>query len=152
MKKVVTTKLRVTPKTDMGYLMIRLPANATHIVGVETGVRVVTPVPGLPMPEDFISTFAVKPMRAFGTLRLQQPGCTGLFYATHVCPYDGTRPLADFSVTPDFAAEDITRSAARQVDEIFVPRQAKVLNGIYQNLSTRSYDLMVHVWYIIPEA
>lgn len=146
-KKIISEKIRIVPKTEIVYFLIRLPSNAEAIIGVEHGIRLLgaESLPGFP--EQFTDTFSGLSAESWGRLRLEHPGCYGVFYASSVTSLDMGCAYADFSATPDFAPADFSHGFSKRVDEVNIPRQSRMIRGIFQNSRTdETYDLLVHLW------
>lgn len=137
----------------MAYFTIRLPENALKIIGIECSVRLTgnIPVSFPPAPVAMIDSFGVVPTPAIGRLRLTHPGCSGIFYAATLKAHDAMIAYGDFTASDAFQPQSWTHGSRRLEDSISIPKQAKIISAIYQNINDAQHDLLVHVWYSTKE-
>jgi hypothetical protein len=132
---------------------IRLPHQATKIVGIETGIRMIGTIPAPTLINDFLESFETYPSRQMGMLQLQQAGCRGIFYGCQVKDMDASIALADFSASVQFPSKIFSHGGKRLEDPIEVIKSSNIITTIYKDsglefypLNT-SYAVSVHVWF-----
>ncbi|HYG53126.1 MAG TPA: hypothetical protein VD905_19640 [Flavobacteriales bacterium] len=146
--KVISRKIIVNNQ-EMVYFSIRLPDNATQMIGVEYGVRFLGDVSLPESADSHVSSFAIALPVTVGNLRLEHPGCSGLFYSTSVKAPDTLIGFGDFSIAALFKPQVFTHAKKNLEDPVLVPKQARLITGIYQNIARTRHELLVHLWYAI---
>lgn len=147
---ITQTTIRITRKGELQYFQLRLPRGTKHILGVEAvAAAFASAPPVVHPPASFLASFAVKPSRMAGQLRLQQVGRGGLLYAGAVHEQDSTRFYADYSL---FAPNDWSHHGKHEEDELLFPCESHIVLGLYQDVIGRrqdthlNYTVQVYLW------
>ena len=179
-QQVAVQTLRITRKEEVRYFSLRLPLGVSRIIGIETGLRL--------LEQDFIVPY-ITPNNQFilpqstiaGTLKLQSPGNSNLFYIKEVVKSDASLMQGDFSFTyftvnykdqnapPDFISRNYnapvsywkpspwTHNRLTEEESISFEPSSRIINVLYTDEYGKAmcrdcpYVVSVYIWYETAE-
>lgn len=157
-EKVVVVRFPILRKGEQKMFQVQLPEDAERIIGIESGVNLVsTPTPSeMDVPEeDFWVVFHHKKFKrdtCFGEFRLQSMGNADIFYAGHI-HQDLNNRIGDYTMNYNESLPFYQHQYKALEEEVSVDKNNRVINGVYRDKigMQRNEDLLyyihIYVWY-----
>lgn len=156
-QEVITNELSITRRGSTRTFQLRLPRHAQKVIGVECGVKMITPVPRNLADGNFQTSFQFVPSLAVGELRIQHVGQAGTFFSTQIMEQDVNLNFADFSGVPGFMPKTWTHQSTKEPVSVEVDREANILLGVYRDIignhfnTHMKYTVLIHLWFETKE-
>ncbi|TRU49819.1 MAG: hypothetical protein EWV91_07040 [Microcystis aeruginosa Ma_QC_Ca_00000000_S207] len=156
-EQVISQQVSITRKAMIRNFELRLPRHAKRVIGLESGVRMVSALPEPIQPASFAESLQFIPSRVMGELRLQHIGKSGLFFSTQVMEQDSGLAYGDFSMTAGFKTASWTHQGKREPFSVQVDREASILLGMYKDIIGEQlnrhleYQVLIHLWFETKE-
>lgn len=148
---VLVTQLKITRAGQSKYFQVRLPKNTKQILGVETGLRLISSIEQgeVIALEKFQVSF--KRNILVGELKLQSCEEGNIFYATQIQTEENLSS-GDYSEIKNWKATLYTHQNKAEEDTAKVEGDSTILQGIYKDKigemrkEDMEYELSVYVW------
>jgi hypothetical protein len=172
--------IRITKKEEARYFTVRLPKEVKRIIGIETGLRVISVTNPLQLPKSCYWLDIPRSSIA-GTLKLQSTDRTNVFYSKDILKSEHSLPQGDFSFKYYPPAIKNPKDPALQTDRdyhnpfqfwkpqpwthnglveeetiLFTPSSA-LINGLYTDDWGKAdnqdieYVVTVYIWYEVAD-